>query len=169
MEQFFQVGIYTNTHGVRGEIKVFPTTDDPKRFRKLKRVIMRTQQGDQTLEIEQVRFARQMVLLRFRGIDNINDIEKYKGSGLFIPREDAVPLKKDEYFIADLIGLGVKTDDGRELGTLEEVLQTGANDVYVVRGAEREWLLPAIADCVQSVDPEGGVMVVHLMPGLEDL
>ncbi len=169
MEQFFQVGVYTNTHGVRGEIKVYPTTDDPKRFRKLKQVILRTPKQEMTLEIENVRFSKQMVLLKFKGIDNINDIERYKGSGLFVPREQAVPLKKDEYFIADLIGITVFTEDGAELGRLSEVLQTGANDVYVVQTGERELLLPAIADCVQSVDVEAGRMVVHLMEGLLDL
>ncbi|MCD8124902.1 MAG: ribosome maturation factor RimM [Lachnospiraceae bacterium] len=169
MEQFFQVGIYTNTHGVRGEIKVFPTTDDPRRFRRLKQVILRTPKQDMALEIESVRFSKQMVLLKFKGIDNINDIERYKGSGLFVPREQAVPLKKDEYYIADLIGITVFTDEGQELGTLSEVLQTGANDVYVVQTGERELLLPAIADCVQSVDVEAGRMVVHLMEGLLDL
>ncbi|MCD8010909.1 MAG: ribosome maturation factor RimM [Lachnospiraceae bacterium] len=169
MEQFFQVGVYTNTHGVRGEIKVFPTTDDPKRFRRLKQVILRTSKQEMTLEIESVRFSKQMVLLKFKGIDNINDIERYKGSGLFVPREQAVPLKKDEYFIADLIGITVFTEDGAELGRLSEVLQTGANDVYVVQTGERELLLPAIADCVQSVDVEAGRMVVHLMEGLLDL
>ncbi|MCD8052530.1 MAG: ribosome maturation factor RimM [Lachnospiraceae bacterium] len=169
MEQFFQVGIYTNTHGVRGEIKVFPTTDDPRRFRRLKQVILRTPKQDMALEIESVRFSKQMVLLKFKGIDNINDIERYKGSGLFVPREQAVPLKKDEYYIADLIGITVFTDEGQELGTLSEVLQTGANDVYVVQTGERELLLPAIADCVQSVDVEAGHMVVHLMEGLLDL
>ena len=169
MEQFFQVGIYTNTHGVRGEIKVFPTTDDPNRFRKLKKVIMRTEKGDRLMEIAGIRFSKQMVLMKFKGIDNINDIEMFKGSGLYVPREDAIPLGKDEYFIADLIGITVYTDEGEELGRLSEVLQTGANDVYVVTGKDREYLLPAIADCVQTVDPEGGRMVVHMMEGLLDL
>ena len=169
MEDFFQVGIYTNTHGIRGEIKVFPTTDDPKRFKKLKQVIMRTPKEDRIYTIEQVRFAKQMVLLKFKDVDTINDIERYKGSGLFVPRAEAVPLGKDEYFIADLIGITVSTEEGRVLGQLQEVLQTGANDVYVIRGEEREWLLPAIADCVQKVDVEAGTMTVRLMPGLEDL
>ena len=169
MEDFFQVGIYTNTHGIRGEIKVFPTTDDPKRFKKLKQVIMRTPKEDRIYTIEQVRFAKQMVLLKFKDVDNINDIERYKGSGLFVPRAEAVPLGKDEYFIADLIGITVSTEEGRVLGQLQEVLQTGANDVYVIQGEEREWLLPAIADCVQKVDVEAGTMTVRLMPGLEDL
>ena len=169
METHFQVGIYTNTHGIRGEIKVFPTTDDPKRFKKLKKVILRAPKEERVLEIESVRFAKQMVLLKFRGIDNINDIEPLKGAGLFVPREEAIPLKKNEYFIADLIGLMVYTDEGEELGRLSEVIQTGANDVYAVQTAQGELLLPAIADCVQEVDIEAGTMTVHIMEGLRDL
>lgn len=169
MEEFFQVGIFTNTHGIRGEIKVFPTTDDPKRFRRLRQVILRTGEGDKLLEIGQVRFQKQMVLLKFRGIEDINAIEKYKGCGLFVPRSQAIPLGKDEYFIADLIGLSVFTDEGELLGPLTEVIQTGANDVYVVNSSEGELLLPAIADCVQSVDIGKGTMVVHMMEGLRDL
>ena len=168
MEDFFQVGIYTNTHGIKGEIKVFPTTDDPKRFKRLKEVILRGPRGEKVLKVESVRFQKQMVLLKFKDIDDINDIEKDKGAGLFVPRAQAVPLGKDEYFIADLIGLTVVTEEGEELGTLTEVIQTGANDVYVVSG-EREWLLPAIADCVQEVDISGGRMTVHLMEGLREL
>ena len=169
MEQFFQVGIFTNTHGLKGEIKVFPNTDDPKRFKRLKQVIMRTPKEEKQLEVESVRFSKNMVILKFKGIDDINQIERDKGSGLFVPRDQAVPLKKDEYDIADLIGLTVFTDEGEELGRLAEVLQTGANDVYVVQAGEKEYLLPAIADCVQSVDPEGGKMVVHMMEGLREL
>ncbi len=169
METHFQVGIYTNTHGIRGEIKVFPTTDDPKRFKKLKKVILRAPKEERVLEIESVRFAKQMVLLKFKGIDNINDIEPLKGAGLFVPREEAIPLKKNEYFIADLIGIMVYTDEGEELGRLSEVIQTGANDVYAVQTAQGELLLPAIADCVQEVDIEAGTMTVHIMEGLRDL
>ncbi|MBO6163777.1 MAG: ribosome maturation factor RimM [Lachnospiraceae bacterium] len=169
METHFQVGIYTNTHGIRGEIKVFPTTDDPKRFKKLKKVTLRAPKEERVLEIESVRFAKQMVLLKFKGIDNINDIEPLKGAGLFVPREEAIPLKKNEYFIADLIGLMVYTDEGEELGRLSEVIQTGANDVYAVQTAQGELLLPAIADCVQEVDVEAGTMTVHIMEGLRDL
>ena len=169
METHFQVGIYTNTHGIRGEIKVFPTTDDPKHFKKLKKVTLRAPKEERVLEIESVRFAKQMVLLKFKGIDNINDIEPLKGAGLFVPREEAIPLKKNEYFIADLIGLMVYTDEGEELGRLSEVIQTGANDVYAVQTAQGELLLPAIADCVQEVDVEAGTMTVHIMEGLRDL
>ncbi len=169
MEQFFQVGIYTNTHGVRGEVKVFPTTDDPERFRKLKHVILRTKQGDLDLKVASVRFAKQMVLMKFAGIDNINDIERYKGSGLYVPREEAIPLKEGEHYIADMIGIQVSSDEGEDLGTLTEVIQTGANDVYVVSRDGRELLIPAIRECILHVDVEQEKMMVHLLDGLRDL
>ena len=167
MEQLLQVGVISSTHGIRGEVKVFPTTDDPDRFRKLKQVILDTGREQKGLEIEGVKFFKQFVILKFKGIDNINDIEKYKGKSLYVTREHAVKLKKDEYFIADLIGLTVVTEEGQALGTLIDVISTGANDVYVVEmPSGREVLLPAIRDCILNVDDEEGKMTVHLLDGL---
>ena len=167
MEQLLQVGVISSTHGIRGEVKVFPTTDDPDRFRKLKQVILDTGREQKGLEIEGVKFFKQFVILKFKGIDNINDIEKYKGKSLYVTREHAVKLKKDEYFIADLIGIQVVSDQGEELGTISDVLQTGANDVYVVsKDGAKDLLIPAIHACIQNVDVAAGQMEVHLLPGL---
>lgn len=169
MEKYFRVGIISSTHGVRGEVKVFPTTDDVQRFKKLKEVLMDTGTEKLPLEIEGVKFFKQFVIVKFKGYDNINDIEKYKGRELWVTRENAVPLEENEYYIADLIGLTVISDEGEELGTLSDVMQTGANDVYVVKLKNgKEGLFPAIADCVQSVEPEKGTMIVHVMEGLLD-
>ena len=170
MEDLLQVGVITSTHGVRGEVKVFPTTDDPARFKKLKQVILDTGKKQLNLEIAGVKFFKNMVILKFKGIDNINDVEKYRQKSLFVTRENAVKLKKNEYFIADLIGLQVETDEGEVLGVLDEVLQTGANDVYVIKaeGAD-DLLIPAIKDCVKNVDVEAGKMQVHLLPGLREI
>lgn len=170
MEDLLQVGVITTTHGVRGEVKVFPTTDDPARFKKLKNVILDTGKEKIDLEIAGVKFFKNMVILKFKGIDDINDVEKYRKKSLFVTRENAVKLKKDEYFIADLIGLKVRTEEGEDLGELTDVLQTGANDVYVIKqpGGE-ELLLPAIKDCVKEVDLETGWMCVHLLPGLREI
>ena len=132
MEQLLQVGVISSTHGVRGEVKVFPTTDDVKRFKKLKKVILDTGKEQLPLEIEGVKFFKQFVILKFRGIDNINDIEKYKGKSLLVDREHAVKLKKDEYFIADMIGMDVFTEEGELFGALKDVMETGANDVYII-------------------------------------
>ena len=119
------------------------------------------------LEIEGVKFFKQFVILKFKGIDNINDIEKYKGKSLFVDREHAVRLRKDEYFIADMIGMQVFTEDDKEFGKLKDVLETGANDVYIIDSLEHgEVLIPAIKQCVLNVDIESGKMMIHLMEGL---
>ena len=162
-----QVGVITQTHGVRGEVKVFPTTDDVNRFKKLKQVILDTGKETMPLEIQSVKFFKQFVILQFKGIDNINDIEKYKRCSLYVTREHAVPLEEDEYFIADMIGMEVCTEDGNIFGTLKDVIETGANDVYVIESAEHgEVLVPAIKECIRSVDIEKGQMMIHLMDGL---
>ncbi len=161
------MGVITQTHGIRGEVKVFPTTDDIKRFQKLKEVILETEKERLTLEIEGVKFFKQFVILKFKNYDSINDMEKYKRARLLVPREKAVKLKKDEYFVADLIGMKVITEDGEHFGTLKNVLQTGANDVYVVETEEgKEVLLPAIKECVLKIDMEEAVITVHIMDGL---
>ena len=167
MEKLLQVGVISSTHGVRGEVKVFPTTDDAKRFKKLKNVILDTGREQIPLEIEGVKFFKQFVILKFKGIDNINDIEKYKGKSLFVDREHAVKLRKDEYFIADMIGITVFTEDGETFGTLKDVMETGANDVYIIESLQHgEVLVPAIKQCILNVDIENSKMVIHLMKGL---
>ena len=167
MEQLLQVGVISSTHGVRGEVKVFPTTDDVKRFKKLKKVILDTGKEQLPLEIEGVKFFKQFVILKFRGIDNINDIEKYKGKRLLVDREHAVKLKKDEYFIADMIGMDVFTEDGELFGALKDVMETGANDVYIIEMSDgKEVLVPAIKQCILDVDIENRKMLIHLLEGL---
>ena len=167
MEQMFQVGVISSTHGVRGEVKVYPTTDDVKRFKKLKEAILDTGREQKLLEIETVKFFKQFVILKFKGIDSINDIEKYKGKSLLVDREHAVKLKKDEYFIADMIGMRVVTEDGQAFGTLKEVIETGANDVYIIDTKEHgEVLVPAIKQCILDVDIENSTMRIHLLEGL---
>ena len=169
MENLLQVGVITTTHGIRGDVKVFPTTDDPKRFLDLKNVILDDGKTTLDLEIQNVKFFKNLVILKFKGIDNINDIEKYKKAGLYVTREDAVELEEDEYFIADLIGMDVISDEGEQLGTISDVLQTGANDVYVISSkGQKDLLLPAIHECVLDVNVEERTMKVHLMPGLRD-
>ena len=167
MEDLLQIGVITTTHGVRGEAKVFPTTDDPMRFKKLKQVILDTGKEQIELEVAGARFFKNLVILKFKGIDNINDVEQYRQKSLYVTRENAVPLGENEYFIADLIGLKVVSDEGEELGDLSDVLQTGANDVYVVSKENTpDLLIPAIRDCIRQVDIESGTMQVHLLAGL---
>ena len=150
MEQKLQVGIITATHGLKGEVKVYPTTDDPGRFRRLKKVILDNGKVSVDLEIEQV--------------------EKYRKASLYVTRDNAVRLKKDEFFIADLIDMKVVNEDGSPLGTLRDVITTGANDVYEVALDEGGTvLIPAIKECILDVDVENAVMRVHLLEGLLDL
>ncbi len=170
MEEMLRVGVISSTHGVRGEVKVYPTTDDSERFLDLDQVTLDTGREQITLEIQNVKFFKNMVILKFKGYDNINDIEKYKGKDLLIHRDQAVKLKEDEYFVTDLMGLKVVSEEGTVLGILKEVIPTGANDVYVVQPENgKELLLPAIKDCILNVDLEKGIMTIHLMDGLLDL
>ena len=168
MENLLQVGGIANTHGIRGEVKVFPTTDDPKRFCELDKVKLDTGRGYLELEIEHVKFFKQFVILKFKGIDHINDIEKYKGKGLWITREQAVELEEDEYFIMDLIGVPVYNEDMQKIGCMKDVMTTGANDVYVIEKEDgRELLLPAIKECILEVNIQEHYIKVHVMEGLE--
>ncbi len=166
MEDLFRVGVIANTHGIRGEVKVFPTTEDPNRFKKLKEVLLDTGKEKLPLEISSVRFFKNLVIVKFKGIDNINDIEKYKGKDLYVTRENAIPLKEDEYYLADILGADVYTEDGKEFGRLKDILETGANLVYVVTHEGKEVLLPVIPDCVKEISVEEKKVVIHLMKGL---
>lgn len=170
MNEMLRVGVISSTHGVRGEVKVYPTTDDPERFLDLDEVTLDAGREMIPLEIQNVKFFKNMVILKFKGYDNINDIEKYKGRDLLIRRNQAVVLEEDEYFIGDLIGLSVVTEEGAVLGTLTDVMPTGANDVYIVRQESgKELLLPAIKECIREVDLESRFIKVHVMDGLLDL
>ena len=153
MEDFLQVGVITATHGIRGEVKVFPTTDDPERFLDLETVYLDTGREKKLLTISSVKFFKQFVILKFKEFDNINDVEPFRKKSLLVTRDQAVPMEEDEYFIAVLIGLRVITDEDKVLGELTDVLETGANDVYKVTDENgKEILLPAIKDCILSVD-----------------
>ena len=168
MEDFLKVGTITTTHGVRGEVKVFPATDSAERFLELSRVFVDTGREKVPLTIKNVKFFKNLVILKFGEIDNINDVIGFKGMGLFIPREEGAALLEDEYYIADLIDMEVYLEDGTLIGILTDVLETGANDVYVVKRPDgRDVLLPAIHECIVDVDPEEGRMTVHLMKGLD--
>lgn len=167
MEDFLRVGVISTTHGVRGEVKVFPTTDDPKRFLELAEVLVDTGSGTQPLAIKDVSFFKNMVILKFEGIDDIDTALKYKGRDLLVTRENAVPLEPGEFFICDIIGSTVFEEDGKIFGTLKDVLQTGANDVFVVTMQNgKEALLPCIDDCIREIDVEGKRIVAYIMPGL---
>lgn len=166
-DEMLQVGVITDTHGIKGEVKVFPTTDDVNRFDYLKKAYIDSKEGLIPVKVNSVKYFKQYVIIKFKGINDINDIEKYKKSPLLVTREDAVPLEEGQYYITDIIGINVYTDDGVNIGTLKEVLQTGANDVYIVRNSEnKEILIPAIKQCILDIDLEKKEMKVHLLDGL---
>jgi 16S rRNA processing protein RimM len=170
-EKYFTVGVIAGTHALRGEVKVLSRTDFPeKRFKKGVKLHLREagKAPREELKIVSARVHQQFWLILFEGVTSINDVEKWKGLELVVPESELVPLPQDTYYIHQLIGLKVITDEGREVGTIREVLQPGANDVYVVRGTlqKADVLIPAIPDCVLSVDVDAGQMLVHLLPGL---
>ena len=164
----FLIGRIANTHGVKGEIKVYPTTDDPSRFELLETATVRGAKGEKSFRIENVRYQKQMVILKLAGIDDMTAAEGLKGSDIIIPDELALPLGEDEWYARDLYDMDVFLEDGGRLGVLSDIIFTGANDVYVVKtAAGKELLLPAIKQCVLSVDVPGRAMTVRLMEGLE--
>lgn len=167
MQDKFQVGAIASVHGIKGEVKVFPTTDEPTKFKKLKSVILKTEKEEREIALQSVRFFKNMVIVKFQGIESPEDAQKYRGATLWIAREQAVPLRENEYYRADLIGLTVVTEDGEELGILTDILETGANDVYEVTLSDKKTaLFPAIRECIKEVDVEKGYIKVHVMEGL---
>lgn len=170
MEDLLRVGVITQTHGIRGEVKVFPTTDDPARFKKLKDCIIKTRRGQVQVTVSQVKFFKQYVILKFKEYDNINDILDFVKCDLLVTRENAVECEPGEYFICDLIGMDVVTDEGKALGKLTDVYETGANNVYEVTTADnRQVLIPVIDQCILAHDMEKRIITVHLLPGLLDI
>lgn len=166
-EQLMEIGQIVNTYGIKGFLKVVPYTDDIKRFEKLKSIYIQTKKSLETVIIEEVKYAKNLVLLKIKGIDNINDAEIYKNCYIKIDRSDAVELPEDSYFIVDLIGIKVYTDEGEALGDIIDVFPTGANDVYVVKNElGKQVLLPAIGDVIKNVDIKNKKMIVHLIEGL---
>ena len=168
MEQYFEIGKITGTHGIRGTMRVFPTTEDPSRVERLKEIIVEIRGKRETFHIQKVAFHKQFVLLTVKEITDINVAELYKNGRILIPDAMAIPLGEDEYYNRNLYGLKVVTEEGEELGEITEIFPTGSNDVYVVKkdGKGKELLLPAIKDCIKNVDLENGVMTVKLLEGL---
>jgi 16S rRNA processing protein RimM len=169
MTERFQIGIIASTHGLKGEVNVFPTTQDPSRFKKLKKVILHTQRGEEIgLDIVSARFFKKFVIVKFKQFDDISDVEKFRGCELTIDRKDAISLEPGEFYCADLMGMIIVDEDGNELGTLTEILQTGANDVYEMtrKDSGEKIYIPAIKDCVKKIDIESGRIVIHVMDGL---
>lgn len=167
MLQYLKVGQIINTHGVKGEVKVYPLTDDINRFKKLKFLYIKQKDEYIKLEIEGVKYLKNFVILKLKGIDDMNNAERHKNIYLYVDRDNTVKLEEDSYFIADLIGLDVITVEGEVLGSITSVFETGSNDVYEVRKKDgKSLLIPAIKDVIKQVDIENGKMLVKLLEGL---
>ncbi len=169
MQEYFEIGQIVNTFGVKGLLKVNPFTDDITRFEKLKKVYVVKNNNMTEIEIEEVKYHKNMVLLKVKGIDDMNNAEKLKGLFLKIHRKDAVKLPEDTYFIVDVIGSKVITDDGINLGKVEDIYSTGSNDIYVVKDElGKQILLPSIKEVILDIDVKKQVVTVHLIKGLVD-
>lgn len=167
MQKYLEVGQIVNTHGLKGYLKVVPYTDDIERFEELKKVIIVYQKENIECEIEKVKYLKGMVLLKLKGIDHINEAEKYRNCFLKIKREDAKKLDKNTYFIADLIGINVYNEKEEKIGILEEIFPTGSNDVYVVKNENgKQILLPAISSVIKHINLEEGKIIVDVNGGV---
>lgn len=167
MQKRLEIGQIINTFGIKGEVKVFPLTDDIKRFDDLETVYVKTKKESQLYNIESIKYHKNFVLIKFKGINTVEQAEILRNSYLEVDREQAIPLNEGEYFIADLIGLEVYSDEGKLIGKVDDIYNTGANDIYVVKDdLGKQTLLPGIKDVIKSVDLEKGQIIVHLIPGL---
>ena len=166
--EYFKVGQIVNTQGLKGEMRIYTLTDYPERFEELEWVYI---EGDLSTkyEIESVRYKGQLAIVKLKGIDNANDVEKLKFKYLYVPRENARELDEDEFFISDMIGMDVYTIDNNYVGVLKDVLQYSANDVYVVKNKEgKEYLIPAVMEFVPTIDIENKKMIINPIKGMLD-
>ena len=162
-----EIGQIVNTFGIKGQIKLKPFTDDIKRFDNLKEVYVEKNNAKKEYEIEEVKYHKDMVLIKFKGIETVEQAEKLKNSYVTISRDSAEELEEDRYYIVDLLGLEVYTDEQILLGNLEDIFNTGSNDIYVVKSSDgKQILLPAIKDVVKNIDIENKKITVHIIPGL---
>lgn len=171
MKEYIEIGKIVNTRGIKGEVKVIPYTDDPRRYDKLKWVYLslKIENNMKKYTIEEVKYFKNFVILKFKDIDSIEEGEKLKNYMIIIDRKDAVKLPENSYFITDLIGMEVVLENGEILGILDDVLKTGSNDVYVVKdSSKKEILVPALKTVIKDISLENNKMVVELPEGLID-
>lgn len=167
MKQRLEIGQIVNTFGIKGEVKVVPFTDDITRFDDLENVYIKTKKESKLYKVQNIKYHKNMVLIKLEGINTPEQAEMLKNAYLEVDRENAVPLEEGTYYIADLIGLEVYTDENKLLGKVEDIYNTGSNDIYVVKDElGKQILLPGIKDVIKNVDLEGDKIIVHLIPGL---
>lgn len=165
--QYLEIGQIVNTFGIKGQVKVVPFTDDVTRFEELKKVYIVNKFSKKEVEIEEVKYHKNTVLLKLKGFNKIEDVEDFKNCYIEIDRKDGKKLEEGEYYIVDLLGLDVVTDDGQNLGKLEDIYNTGSNDIYVVKdNLGKQVLLPCIKEVIKKVDLDEKKITVHLLEGL---
>ena len=166
MQKRLEIGQIVNTFGIKGEVKVNPFTDNITRFDELKTVYVKIKGKSELYKIENVKYHKNMVLVKFKGIDNIETAEKLRNAFLEVDRKDAIPLEEGTYYIVDLIGLDVYTDEGKLLGKVDDIYNTGGKDIYVVKDElGKQILLPGIDEVIKEVILDEKI-IVHLIPGL---
>ncbi len=169
MQEYFEIGQIVNTFGIKGEVKVKPYTDDIQQFKKLKTILVEKNKVTTEMKIVEAKFHKEMVLLKLEGVDDMNEAEKLKGASIKIHRKDARKLDEDEYFIADILGSDVYTDTGSYLGKVDDIYNSGAQDIYVVKDElGKQILLPSIKEVILDIDIEKQKVTVHLLKGLVD-
>lgn len=169
MEKYLEIGQIVNTFGIKGQVKIVPFTDDITRYDELKEIYVEKKNELKLFQIEQVNYKKNMVILKLKGIETVEEAEKLRNCYLKIDRKDAKELPKDTYFIVDLLGLDVYTDEGKLLGKVDDIYNTGSSDIYVVKDElGKQILLPAIKDVLKEVDLENQKIIVHLIKGLVD-
>ncbi len=172
MQEKLRVGTIVTTHGLKGEVKVYPTTDEPERFYDLKKVWLdRSGKMENMirLEVENVRFSKNLALVKFKEYDSIDDVMAIRKGELYVDRADAIPLEEGEYFVGDIIGCRVLDENDAELGTVKEFIETGAHDVILVKTEGKDLMIPYCDPFIIEKAPEEGYIRVHLIPGLLDL
>ena len=168
MTKYLEIGQIVNTFGIKGMVKVKPYTDDvKKRFDNLKKIYIQNRNTRKEYEIEEVKYHKEMVLIKFKGIENPEQANILRNSYLVIDRENEKPLEEGTYYIVDMIGLEVYTEEGKKIGILDDIFNSGSSDIYVVKDElGKQILLPAIEEVIKKIDMKERKMIVHLIPGL---
>lgn len=166
-QEYFEIGQIVNTFGIKGFVKVKPFTDDMQRFEELDSILVQKGNRLNEMQIEEVKYQKNVVLLKLKGIEDINMAEQYRGCYIKIPRKKARKLPEGTYFIADLIGINVYTEEGVLLGKVEDIYQNKSSDIYVVKNdLGKQILLPAMKEVIKQIDLENEKIIVHLIEGL---
>ena len=167
MTKYLEIGQIVNTFGIKGMVKIKLFSDNIERFDRLEKVYIKNKEKLKEYQIEEVKYHKDMILIKFRGIENPEQANLLRNSYLMIDREEEKPLEEGTYYIVDMIGMDVYTEEGEKLGNIEDIFNTGSNDIYVVKSElGKQILLPAISDVVKNIDMENKKMVVHLISGL---